>query len=107
MKIKAGRYSVEITHPDKILFGQSGLTKLDLINYYHTIAPIMMPYIDDRPITMQRFPQGIMQEGFFQKDASDYFPEWVTRIPIAKQTGGTVDYVVIDKAATLIYLANQ
>jgi len=107
MKPKAGRYSVEITHPDKILFGKSGLTKLDLINYYQVVAPIMMPYVDDRPISMQRFPNGIADEGFYQKDASDYFPKWVTRIPIAKTEGGAVDYVVIDKPATLIYLANQ
>ena len=107
MKIKVGRYSVDITHPDKILFGKSGLTKQDLVDYYFAIAPIMMPHIDDRPISMQRFPQGIAKEGFYQKDASDYFPKWITRIPIGKQEGGKVDYVVIDKPATLIYLANQ
>ncbi len=107
MKTKVGRYSVEITHPDKILFGKSGLTKLDLINYYQAVAPIMMPHLDDRPISMQRFPNGIADEGFYQKDASDYFPDWVTHVPIAKAEGGTVDYVVIDKPATLIYLANQ
>jgi bifunctional non-homologous end joining protein LigD len=107
MKLKVGRYAVEITHPDKILFGKSGITKADMVNYYHTIAPIMMPHINDRLISMQRFPQGITEEGFFQKDAADYFPSWITRVPVAKQTGGSVDYVVIDKPATLIYLANQ
>lgn len=107
MKIKIGRYAVQITHPDKILFGTSGLTKKDLIDYYHAIAPIMMPHLNDRPISMQRFPQGITHEGFYQKDASDYFPQWITRAPIAKAEGDTVDYVVIDKPATLIYLANQ
>lgn len=107
MKINSGRYIVEITHPDKILFGKSGLTKTDLINYYQAIAPIMMPYLKDRPISMQRFPQGLADEGFFQKDASDYFPSWVTRVPVATQTKDVVNYVVIDKPATLIYLANQ
>jgi len=56
---------------------------------------------------MQRFPNGIEKEGFFQKDASDYFPEWITRVSIARKTEGLVEYVVIDKAATLVYLANQ
>jgi bifunctional non-homologous end joining protein LigD len=107
MTIKIGRYAVDITHPERIVFPKSGLTKQDLIDYYVNIAPIMMPYIDDRLISMQRFPQGITGEGFFQKDAADYFPEWITRKPIAKENGEKVDYVVIDKPATLIYLANQ
>lgn len=107
MKINVGRYAVEITHPERILFGKSGLTKTDLIDYYQAIAPIMMPYLTDRPISMQRFPNGLADEGFFQKDASDYFPTWITRFPIEKETKEAVNYVVIDKPATLIYLANQ
>jgi len=107
MKIKNGRHTIDISHGDKILFGKTPITKNDLIQYYQTIAPIMMPYVDDRPISMQRFPEGINKEGFFQKNANDYFPEWVTRIAIPKQTDDLVHYVVIDKPATLIYLANQ
>lgn len=107
MKIKSGRYTIEISNADKVLFGKSDITKGDLINYYHMIAPIMLPYCDDRPISMQRFPNGINHEGFFQKDAGDYFPDWITRVAIPRQTEGLVHYVVIDKPATLIYLANQ
>lgn len=107
MKIKAGRYAVEVSNADKVLFGKSGITKADLINYYDAIAPTMMPYVDDRAVSMERFPEGITHKGFFQKDASDYFPDWITRVAIPKQDGGTVHYVVIDKPATLIYLANQ
>lgn len=107
MSIKSGRHTIDITNSDKILFGKSGITKADLIKYYQTIAPIMLPYCDDRPISMQRFPDGINHEGFFQKDADDYFPSWITRIKIPKQTDELVHYVVIDKPATLIYLANQ
>jgi bifunctional non-homologous end joining protein LigD len=107
MKISPKKNIVEITNPDKILFGKSGLTKQDLVSYYQTIAPFMMPYVKDRLVSMQRFPQGIDGEIFFQKNAGDYFPSWITRVPVAKQNGETVDYVVIDKPETLIYLANQ
>src|SRR5258708_27690927 len=107
MRLKTGRYTVEISNGDKILFGKSGITKTDLVHYYDKIASIMLPYCTDRPISMQRFPHGIHEEGFFQKNASDYFPDWITRIAVAKQNDGTVHYVVIDKPATLIYLANQ
>lgn len=107
MSIKSGHYIIEISNDDKILFGKSGITKGDLIKYYQMIAPIMLPYCDDRPISMQRFPDGITKEGFFQKEAGNYFPQWITRINIPKHNHEPVHYVVIDKPATLIYLANQ
>lgn len=107
MHLKIGSHVIEVTHPDKIIFGKSGFTKQNLIDYYHAIASIMIPHIKNRPISMQRFPQGIHEDIFFQKDAADYFPSWIQRYPIPKQTGGTVEYITINTAATLIYLANQ
>ena len=107
MNIIVGHHTIEITHPDKVLFGKSGLTKKDLINYYLAIASTMLPYLKDRPISMQRFPQGISDGSFFQKDASTYFPDWITIQPIAKENGDIVHYVVINNQATLVYLANQ
>lgn len=98
---------VTITNPDKILFPRDNITKGELINYYQEIAPIMVPYMKDRPLTMQRFPEGIDHEGFFQKDASDYFPRWIKRKKIKKQDGGSTDYVVCNTTNTLVYLANQ
>src|SRR5579871_2304774 len=83
---KFGRHIVEITHPDKILFGKSGFTKQDLVDYYCAIAPIMLPQVKNRPISMQRFPHGIHEDIFFQKDAADYFPSWIQRYPITRQT---------------------
>lgn len=106
-ELKLGKYLVTITHENRILFPKSGITKGELIKYYEKIAPIMLPYMKDRLISMQRFPNGIAQEGFYQKDASDYFPEWIKRVPVKKQEGGTVNYVVCNNAATLVYLANQ
>ena len=105
--MKIGRYVIEVSNQDKVLFGKSGITKGDLIDYYAKVSPIMMPYCDGRPISMQRFPNGIDGEGFYQKDAGDYFPDWITTIAIARQSEGSVNYVVIDKPATLVYLANQ
>lgn len=107
MNIKSGTHTIEITHGDKVLFGKSNITKNDLIKYYQTIAPIMVHYCKDRPISMQRFPNGINHEGFFQKNADDYFPSWITRAMIHTQANEPVHYVVINIPATLIYLANQ
>ena len=107
MKLKVGRYTIEVHNQDKVLFGKSGITKGELIDYYAAIAKVMMPYCKDRPISMQRFPDGIYSDGFYQKNMSDYFPDWIKTVAIARHSEGSVDYVVIDKPATLVYLANQ
>ena len=101
-----GRYHVEITSPDKILFPQDKITKLDLIEYYEHIAPVMLPYLKDRMLTMQRFPDGITHEGFYHKDMPDYFPPWIKHVAVKKQDGGLVHYVVCNNTETLVYLAN-
>ena len=97
---------VKITRPDKILFPEDGITKGDLVRYYQRIGPRMLPYLEGRPLSMQRFPDGIDQPGFFQKAAARYYPEWIQRATVRK-AGGTVTHVVCGDVATLVYLANQ
>lgn len=106
--LKVDRHSITITNPDRILFPKDKLTKLDLINYYDEIAPIMIPLMHGRPVSMQRFPEGINHEGFYQKDAGDYFPTWIKRQQMETEEGNKiVHYVVCNNAATLVYLAQQ
>jgi len=104
--LQVGNRAVAITHAAKVLFPDDGITKGDLIDYYHKIAPTMLPYLEGRPVMMRRFPRGITGEGFYQKEIGDYFPDWVKRATLPKQAGST-DYVVCDDAATLVYLAEQ
>lgn len=103
--LRVGKQTVAITNPDKPLFKNPTITKQALIEYYHAVAPFMLPYLKDRPISMQRFPEGIAHEGFYQKDAGDYFPAFITTKKIKKEDGST-DYVIVNNAATLVYLAN-
>ncbi|MGE0206303.1 MAG: non-homologous end-joining DNA ligase [Candidatus Babeliales bacterium] len=105
--LKVGRYKVAITHPERTLFPKSKITKEDLIEYYNDIASYMVPYLKDRPLTMHRYPEGITQEGFYQKDMPDYFPDFIKGKTIPKKEGGSTTYVVCNNAATLVYLANQ
>jgi bifunctional non-homologous end joining protein LigD len=107
MKKKIDKGIVEITNPDRILFPKSKITKSDLIDYYECIADIMIPYMQDRPLTMVRYPSGITKEGFYQKDMPEYFPDWIKNKTIKKGTGGITTYVVCNNPATLVYLANQ
>ena len=96
----------EITRPEKVLFPKDGITKGELVEYYERIAPTMLPYLQGRPIAMERYPDGITKEGFFQKKAGPYFPDWVPTAVLDKQNG-TVRHVICDDAATLVYLAGQ
>jgi bifunctional non-homologous end joining protein LigD len=104
--IEVDGHEVKITHAGKILFPQDGITKGDLIRYYQRIASWMLPHLEGRPLSMQRFPDGIGRPGFFQKAVAAYYPKWI-RTATVKKVGGTVKHVVCDDAATLVYLANQ
>lgn len=104
--LKIGRYSVNITTPDRILFPDDKITKLQLIEYYLTYADYITPHTKNRPLTMHRFPEGIEHEGFYQKNAAEYFPRWIKTVPVVHENR-TVHYVVGNNAATLAYLANQ
>jgi bifunctional non-homologous end joining protein LigD len=95
-----------ITHPEKVLFPDDGITKGELAAYYEAVAPIMLPHIAGRPITMERYPAGIAEEGFFHKDVSKGFPAWLERIEVPKK-GGTVHYALASDTRSLLWLANQ
>ena len=95
-----------ITHPEKVLFPDEGITKGELASYYETIAPVMLPHLRRRPITMERFHRGIGAPGFFQKDVIKGFPEWLERVEVPKH-GGTVHHPIANDKRSLLWLANQ
>jgi bifunctional non-homologous end joining protein LigD len=95
-----------ITHPEKVLFPEDGITKSDLAAYYEAIAPVMLPHIRARPVTMERFPNGLGKPGFLQKDVSKGFPEWLQRVEVPKK-GGVVHHPLINDERSLLWLANQ
>lgn len=100
------RRRIDLSNQDKVLFPDVGLTKGDLVNYYRRIADIALPYFRDRPLSMERYPDGIAEEGFFQKNLPDHFPDWIDRVELSKH-GGCITYVVANQASALVYLANQ
>jgi bifunctional non-homologous end joining protein LigD len=95
-----------ISHPEKVLFPDDGITKGELAAYYDAIAPLMLPHIRGRPITMERYPSGIAHPGFMQKDVSKGFPPWLKRVEVPKKDG-VVHHPIADDAASLLWLANQ
>jgi len=103
-----GRYRVELSHTGKLLFPDSGISKGELIEYYRDIAAVMLPHLEDRPLTLQRFPDGIRKPGFYQQQRGDYFPGWIrTRSTPRADDGAAVQHILCNNQATLVYLANQ
>src|SRR5262249_47902393 len=99
------RAAVTITHPDKVLFPNDGITKGELAAYYEAVAPLMLPHVRRRPVTMERFPGGIGRKGFIQKDVSKGFPEWLERVTVPKK-GGVVHYPLITNVRSLLWTVN-
>ena len=104
--LEIGRHEVRITHDDRIVFPEVALTKLDLARHYERVAPLMVPYVRDRPLALQAYPDGIESKGFFLKSVPSYFPQWVKRVTVPKK-GGTITHVLAQDAATLVYLSGQ
>lgn len=104
--VRTGRRAVEITHAEKVLFPNDGITKQEFVEYHERIAAAMLPHLRERPIAMERYPNGIHGQKFFQKNAAGYYPAWIKTASLPKQHG-IVRHVVCNDAATLVYLANQ
>ncbi|MFF4522930.1 non-homologous end-joining DNA ligase [Streptomyces bluensis] len=108
--VRAGRRTVEIQRPDKVFFPGSGdakeYTKGDLVEYYRSVAPFMLPHLRGRPLMLERLPDGVEGQRFMQKNTPEHYPEWIRRIEVPKE-GGTVCHTVCDDTATLVYLADQ
>jgi bifunctional non-homologous end joining protein LigD len=105
-RLRVGRRTVEISNADKVLYPDDGITKGELADYYRQVAAAMLPHLRGRPVSMERFPDGIKGERIVQKDAPSYFPDWIERVQVAKEHG-KLHHVVCEEAATLVYLANQ
>ena len=103
---QAGGITVELSHTGKVLFPGDNITKGDLVAYYQQVARMMLPWLRDRPLAMRRYPDGITGPGIMQKNVPRYFPGWITRAEVRKQ-GGSLQQVICDKPATVVYLANQ
>jgi bifunctional non-homologous end joining protein LigD len=106
LEIDAGGRTVEVSRPGKVLFPEAGITKGDLAKYWLKVAKTALPHYHDRALSLERYPDGIEADGFYQKHAPEHFPDWIRRAELPKE-GGTVVHVIADDLATLVYLADQ
>lgn len=97
---------IKISNPDKILFPESKIKKIQFVEYFRDIAQYALPFYKDRPISLERFPDGINGEVFFQKEIPEYYPDFFERVDI-EDDGKVKPYGMINNAPSLVYLANM
>jgi bifunctional non-homologous end joining protein LigD len=106
---KGSPVALEITSPDKVIFPEGGFTKADVAAFYRAMAPRLLPFLKDRPVTLERLPDGL-GEGkphFWQKNTPASYPDWLPRVELATVEGKPVAYALVNDLASLLYLVNQ
>ena len=104
---------VKFSNLDKVFFADEGITKGDLIEYYRTVAPVLLPHLRDRPFTMRRYPDGAFGKAFFQKDAPSHMPEWIPRFEVEVSTREAprkrklISAPIVDSEDALLWMANM
>ncbi|HEY6792319.1 MAG TPA: non-homologous end-joining DNA ligase [Trebonia sp.] len=102
--------ALTLTNLAKVLYPQDGVTKAEVLDYYHRISPVLLPHVAGRPVTLKRYPEGVDGQSFFQKHAPAGTPDWVRTVDVPSQSsrgrGDMVTHVVIDDLPTLMWAAN-
>lgn len=94
-----------LSNLDKVLYPEAGFTKAQVLDYYRRVAPVMLPHLRGRPVTLKRFPEGVAAESFFEKRAPPHRPSWVATAKVVHK-GDAIEFCVVDDVATLVWLAN-
>jgi bifunctional non-homologous end joining protein LigD len=102
----AGRPEVALSNLDKVLYPATGFTKREVIDYYAAIAPVLLPHLHARPLTVTRYPDGVDGKAFFQKQSPAHRPEWVQTVPVASERRKQIDFTLVEDSPTLVWLAN-
>lgn len=105
--VEIGGKHLSLTNLDKVLYPAAGFTKGQVIDYYARIAPVLVPHFKDHPCTLKRYPNGVDQQFFFEKNATQHRPDWVKTTPVwSEGNQRTVNYILLNDLPTLVWLAN-
>lgn len=99
---------VDISHPEKQLYPDDRISKKEVVEYFYNIADYLLPFVKNRPISLKRYPDGINQEGFYNKHRPDYFPDFIEQLTVPTiQNNSEMNMVGIHSKKALVYLAGQ
>jgi bifunctional non-homologous end joining protein LigD len=100
--------TIALTNVDKVLFGDDGYTKGDLVTYYASVAPLLLPHLENRALSMSRYPNGISEDSFYEKRRPGHTPDWVVSVPVSSsRSEEPLDYITAADTETLVWLANM
>jgi bifunctional non-homologous end joining protein LigD len=106
VKVTVDGTNLNLSNLEKVLYPKAQFTKANVIDYYLRIAPALLPHLKDRPITFKRYPEGVEEFYFYEKQCPSHRPKWVKTTKVAKTEGGAINYCVIDDLPSLIWSAN-
>ncbi|PYL45508.1 MAG: ATP-dependent DNA ligase, partial [Verrucomicrobia bacterium] len=108
MRSRGAVTEVSISKPDKILYPACKFTNAEVVEYYHRVAPFLLPHFRNRPVTLKRYPEGVYGGAFYEKDAPGFTPRWVKTFPVPRREGGPdINYILINDRRTLAWAANM
>jgi bifunctional non-homologous end joining protein LigD len=106
-RLRVGPRQLEVSNLDKVFYPETGFSKGDVISYYRAVAPVVLPYLKRRPVTLKRYPDGVTGGFFYEKRCPPHRPEWVGTIKMRRQKDGKdVEYCAVDSVAALLWAAN-
>src|SRR5205823_2593618 len=103
--LKLGGRTIPVSNLEKVLY-PGRFTKAEVIEYYSRIAPVLLPHFKNRPVTLVRYPDGVLKELFFEKNAPGFTPKWIKTFPVPRTEGGVINYILINDLPTLVWVAN-
>jgi bifunctional non-homologous end joining protein LigD len=102
---RAGDRELRLSNLDKVFWPKEGYTKGDLLNYYFNVSPVMLPHLEDRPLTLKRMPNGVEGDFFYEKNAPVHTPRWMPRIPVRAE-GKTINFLAVRDVAHMLWVVN-
>ena len=105
--VEASGRSIQVSHPERVMFPDAELTKLDLALYYARVADAMLPHVRGRPLALETFPDGVEGERYYAKNVPAHFPSWIATAVVPRREGGSIRQALANDAATLVYLVGQ
>ena len=106
-EVQIGGHRISLSNLEKVFYPATGFTKGQVVDYYTRVAPFILPHLKDRPVTLQRYPDGIGGKFFYEKDAPAFTPKWLQTFPVPRRGGGSpIRYILINDLATLVWCAN-
>jgi bifunctional non-homologous end joining protein LigD len=104
-EVKVGSKTLRLSNLDKVLYPEAGFTKGQVIDYYTRVAPALLPHLKNRPLTLKRYPNGVDDKFFYEKQSPSHRPDWVKTVPVPAR-GRTIDFTLANDLPTIVWLAN-